>query len=247
MNISDTKFDLGRIRFQFVLDEWKRLVPQHQWILQLGNDSIEEKVPAYADAMLPAIGLLDEESWQVMRRNIAERYNTGKDGGGRGSHQVFDLLDEALAYQHLVDMGFEQVRLQSRSKVKGVTSPDIRFFARGQQYCCEVKSIGESDENRKRFEKQIGFDPRIYERLDDRFFAKLNDVTEVARNQIARSGLEGLVYLIVRFDDYTGRHASTYRGQIDAFFDEQPLKDNLIVRCGRNSFIQPIIRIQKLY
>ncbi len=213
----------------------------------MGKDSIEDVDPAYANAVLPAIGLLDDESWQVMRRNVAERYNTGNDGGGRGSHQVFDLLDEALAYQHLVDMGFEDVRLQPRLKAKGVTSPDIRFFTRGRQYCCEVKSIGESDANHKLFEEQSGFDPRIYERLDDQFFAKLNDVIKVARNQIARSGLEGLVYLIVRFDDFTGRYASTYRGQIDAFFDEQPLKDNVIVRFGRNSFMQPIIRIQKLH
>jgi hypothetical protein len=95
---------------------------------------------------------------------------------------------------------------------------------------CEVKSLSISNDEIVRRNKGIVYDGTVHARLDDGFINKFCDAVQQARRQIGALGSNGLVYLVVRFDDITLDYYRIYRKQ-------------LIDTCRKNGFDNLFIKI----
>ena len=152
---------------------------------------------------------LDEQSWRetedkALRHFLDHRKGQLKQG-------FFNQINEAFAYEHLIRRGCQNVRVLQED---GNTKPDIAYVENGQQRFCEVKTIGISQEQLARWEAGGAFSGSIYAQLSDGFINKLNSTLSKACEQIATQGGDGLVFLIVLFDDFTMMYYDTYRSQI---------------------------------
>ena len=130
--------------------------PDDWWITALNvirdneDDIFSDQLKIYSDSL----DLLDEESWEIIRDKAATSFSqTIK---RRGKQPFFNLLNEALAYEYLVEANCENVSLV-KEHGKGKV-PDIRFSKDGSDYYCEVKTIGTSEEELDRAEKEEIFD-----------------------------------------------------------------------------------------
>jgi hypothetical protein len=120
---------------------------------------IQRHYRSYNDAMM----LLDEESWNILRRKAIKHFPDERKG--QRKEAFFNQLNEAFAYRYLLRRGCEKVRFIKEGKEK---RPDISFVDRGMQSYCEVKTIGISDNEITRRETRGIQDGGIYLNLSAR-------------------------------------------------------------------------------
>ena len=108
---------------------------------------------------------MDMSSW----KNLKERAfpYLCKFDNGRGWQQLISILNEAYAYKYLIDIGCEKVAFIPTQKEK---TPDLEGYLQNQMVLCEVKSIGESDNEADRRAEQKVRNSSI--KLSDEFFLK---------------------------------------------------------------------------
>ena len=138
-------------------------------------------------------------------------------------------MNEAFAYRYLVRMGHRKLRFVREGSTK---SPDISFLNhQGMQSYCEVKSLGISDDeiNGRRSQKCV--DSSVYFSLSDGFLRKFCGAVDAARQQICGLGCQGLVYIIIDFDDFTLDYYQSYRKQL-VTFSKKKVFDDLFIRIG---------------
>lgn len=156
-----------------------------------------------------ALMVLDDESWNILKNKAIQHYLDHRKG--QRKQGFFNQLNEAFAYRYLVRRGFHDVRLIGEG---ARTSPDIRFVVHNTQNYCEVKTLGISDDEIDRRSSGNVIDGAIYVSLNDGFLNKFCDAVATARKQIQAWGPDGLVYIIVSFDDIASDYYQNYRKQL---------------------------------
>jgi hypothetical protein len=124
---------------------------------------------------------LDEDAWKSLRTE-ASQYLSAKDERGRDWQQLFDILNQAYAYNHLKEIGCSSIRFIPRSKPNGVRTPDLEGSRGFERVICEVKTISISDAEVDSRRHLIAQDEECL--VDERFFRKLNSVIGNARSQL---------------------------------------------------------------
>src|SRR3974390_3112899 len=109
---------------------------------------------------------LDASSWKILKKKAVDHYMNQR--RGQRKQGFFNQLNEAFAYRYLCRRGFRRVRFIQEGAQK---TPDIRFSDHGILKCCEVKTIGISDDEIKRRSSNSVFDGSNYISLILRFDA----------------------------------------------------------------------------
>lgn len=165
-----------------------------------------------------AMRKLDDASWQFLKRKAIVHFPGCKPGGSQRPGQLkqdfFNHLNEAFAYEFLVRSGRSSVRFVEKNNE---THPDIAYQEHGTERYCEVKTMGISDDEIGRRSSERVVDRSDYRQLSVGFLSKLDKDLLHAGNQIASQGGTGLVYVVVRLDDFTLTHYATYRAQLVKF------------------------------
>lgn len=164
---------------------------------------------------------LDDDAWRFLR-NEASPLVMWKDPRGRGWEPLFNILNQARAYNYLNRMGCASVRFIPRSRAR---TPDLEAVLNAQVVLCEVKSINISaDELRARREPIVR---EIAMQLGPGFFKKLRSDIEQAETQLSTYNNSGLarriVYFNLQFDDFLAEFKKTYFRQIDEFLLPNPV------------------------
>ena len=166
---------------------------------------------------------LDAEAWGYLK-NEASPYLIRRDPR-RGWQQLFDILNQARAFNHLKFIGYSTVRFVPRADEKKKRTPDLEGTLGRDRALCEVKTINISqDEAEARAKSTVR---SIATELNNGFFGKLRfDITE-AGSQLRAYDPDWLarhyVYFNLCFDDFLGEYKERYFRQIDEY-----LSDNLI-------------------
>lgn len=182
-----------------------------------------------------ALDCLDPESFSILKNKICMNFKGEKEqkSDGRGKHQMFDLMNEAFAYEFLLNRRAENVTfLQEKNKNK---KPDIKFEQCGSVGYCEVKTIHISDKQLEFYKNQESIDNLIaYERLNEQFFKKLSNTLSTAQNQLKSTNRidHFFIYLIIHFDDFTLEFYQTHEKQIIDFFEQNHPDIEIYVRVG---------------
>ena len=167
---------------------------------------------------------LDGDAWEFLKSE-ASPYLVRKDQGGRGWQQLFDILNQARAYNYLKTVGASNIRFIPRAKQRRVRTPDLEGVLDAGTVLCEVKTINIS---RKEVRARNEFTLRnIATRLDDGFLHKLkSDITE-AKEQLhaydATFGVRHYVYINLCFDDSLGEYKEEYFRQVDRYLSSHPV------------------------
>lgn len=167
---------------------------------------------------------LDDESWQILKHKALQHYLDHRKG--QRKQGFFNQLNEAFAYRYLVNKGFKDVRFIREGKKK---KPDIKFTFKNMQNYCEVKTLGLSNDEITRRSTMIAYDGSVYLYLSNGFLNKFRDAVISARQQIHTLGPNGLIYMIILFDDIALDYYQNYRKQLITFSKKQGF-DNLFIK-----------------
>jgi len=173
-----------------------------------------------------ALMVLDDDSWLILKSKALRHYFDHRNG--QKKQGFFNQLNEAFAYRYLVTNGFDNVRFIKESKEK---SPDIKFTGHDGQSYCEVKTLGISNDEINRRHITTVCDGSIHGNLSDEFLKKFCDAVNTAKRQICAFGPNGLVYVIIKFDDIALDYYKNYRKQLTTFSDIHGF-DDLFVKIG---------------
>ena len=207
---------------------------------------------------------LDPDAWAFLK-DKAQRYLTVKDSNGRGWQQLFDILNEAYAYNFLKDDGCSNVKFIQESSL---SSPDLKAEKDGCKVLCEVKTINISDDEvfalNEACKRREGTataitdpitgrpDPNIInklartvkDKLSEGFFSKLMSDINAAKTQMDAyadgTNVRRIVYIIVNFD-FWGEYKKCYYLQIDQYLAKDlPPGIEVVFLNQRTPFHEPI-------
>ena len=152
---------------------------------------------------------LDLTSWHELKRKAIGHFRNHRPG--QLKQGFFNQLNEAFAYQYLIRRGYRNVAILPED---GNTTPDLFYFAAGYQRFCEVKTIGISEDEIGRREAEQSFDATTYSDLSEGFVNKFTGHLTQAQRQIASRGSDGLIFVVVQFDDFTLQYYDRYRAKL---------------------------------
>ena len=161
---------------------------------------------------------LDGGAWGFLKSEVSP-YLIRRDQSGRGWQQLFDILNQAYAYNYLKGIGCSSVRFIPRSGELSKRTPDLEGRLDSCRVLCEVKTINTSDhEVQARRESTVR---NITSQLNEGFFRKLRSDIAEAKKQLsaydATPGTQYFVYFNVCFDDFFGDYKEEYFQQIDQY------------------------------
>ena len=225
-------------RFRELVAGTRKSCPDDDFFANFENNcrtpTVRKHYRCYNDALMT----LDDESWNILKQKAINHFQNERDG--QRKQGFFNQLNEAFAYRYLLHQGFKYVRLIKEGKSK---SPDIRFVDRGAKSYCEVKTVGISDDEIRRRAGGSVHDGAVYFALSTGFLDKLADDITRAWKQIHSLGDNGLVFVLVQFDDLALDHYRRYRKQLTEFSQTRGL-GNLILKVGhrgnRRICIKPV-------
>ncbi len=183
---------------------------------------------------------LDDDAWEHLKQE-ALPFLTTRDKRGRGWQQLFNILNEARAYNYLKSLGCTNLHFIPRSHER---SPDLEGSLVPDRVLCEVKSIGISDE-------EISFRTGPLKArslpiaLTDSFLKKLRATVETAKQQLLtfdddRAAVH-FIYLNVSFDDFLAELKEAYFKQIDDDLAKTPVTGIKLVICNEHTpFYKPL-------
>ncbi|MCU7863659.1 MAG: hypothetical protein KZQ92_06745 [Candidatus Thiodiazotropha sp. (ex Lucinoma borealis)] len=210
------------------LDDW--WLNDLKIVIKNEEDFLLDQLNIYSNAL----EVLDIESWVVIREKvvIAFKQNTKR----RGKQQFFNLLNEVLAYEYLIEANYQSVTLLRENGIE--KTPDIKFFKNETECYCEVKTIGNSEEELDRTENMESFNDSTYSKLGDGFFKKLSSTLDFAIDQLYSDTPHNIIYVIVKFDDFVGPYYETYKQQVSEFLIAMYPNTQVLIRAGlENRFI----------
>lgn len=160
---------------------------------------------------------LDDQAWEHLKKEAAPHL-ASRDKKGRGWQQLFDILNEARAYNYLRSIGCTRVRFIPRSRER---SPDLEGAHASDRVLCEVKTINTSDEEiaaRRGPPKARSLPINV----TPGFLKKLRSTVEAAKQQMLdydpNGGAVHLVYLNVLFDDFFAERKEAYFQQMTSIW-----------------------------
>jgi hypothetical protein len=172
---------------------------------------------------------LDAEAWAFLKSEALPRLSAPHPA--RRWHQLFDTLNEAKGYNHLVSIGCKNIRFIPRAKTNKVQTPDLLGFLGAAIVLCEVKTINVSDDEVERF--ATGGVGTTLPYLEKEFFDKLSSVIRTAASQLLAfdkgSADRRIVYVVFNFDDRFHECADAYREQIKAYIAHASLPNVEVV------------------
>jgi hypothetical protein len=185
---------------------------------------------------------LDPEAWRFLKDEAA-RYLMVRHRR-RGWQQLFDILNQARAYNYLVRSGCSDVGFIPRLAKQGVETPDIEAMAGSQKIVCEVKTINISDDE-ARLRGTPGIGRRKATALSDGFFSKLESDIAKAVKQLSAydptSAARRVVYFNVCFDDHVAEYKEEYFRQIDAYLLQNPFPGvEIVFHNDHTAFYKPL-------
>jgi len=218
----------------------------------LQNEGKRRKCLPYEDALQS----LDSAAWEFIK-NKADKYLTKwDDKNARGQQQLFDILNEALAYSFLKkEVGCSNIQFIPESN-KGPQTPDLEGtlgHTKVTKVICEVKTINISeDEAFTRREMSLWFRPRCNQpprELEQGFFDnKIKEKIEYAKKQIKEyakgNETRNIVYIIINFDDMWETHKEQYFQQIDDFLSKNIIQGIEIVFHNKRTVSNEIITME---
>ncbi len=165
---------------------------------------------------------LDPDAWAVLKTE-ALPYLTRKDSNGRGWQQLFDILNQARAYNYLTGIGCSNVRFVPRSNSE---TPDLEGMLNGQRVLCEVKTINPSTEEVRA--RQSPAARKIKNYLEDGFFRKFQSDINKAKKQMSAydsiNQARRIVYFNLSFDDFFETCKEEYCQQIADYLSDYPVE-----------------------
>jgi hypothetical protein len=159
-----------------------------------------------------ALMLLDNKSWSVLSEKAINHFRDERKG--QRKQGFFNQLNEAFAYRYLLRRGFKDIQFIKETKGK---TPDISFVDRGTVGYCEVKTIGISDAEINRRETPGVHDGRVYFNLSVKIQRTLESDIREAWAQIHSVGENGLIFVLIRFDDIASDYYERNRKQLTEF------------------------------
>ncbi len=160
-----------------------------------------------------ALGSLDEASWETLRHKAMRSFVAGT--SRRGKQALFDQLNEAFAYRHLVNKGYKEVAFVPEQQREGLKTPDLTFLRGAERRYCEVKTINRSDAQIVRDDSKDVFDTSLlYSELGQGFERKLTDDIAKAIAQLRSRCWNGMVYVLVQSDDWALNSLSAHVAQV---------------------------------
>ena len=168
-----------------------------------------------------ALRILDKTSWQLLKQKAIKHYFDHRPG--QLKQGMFNQLNEAFAYSFLVRRGYSDIHFVPEDSQN--RRPDLTYHKNGVQRYCEVKTICVSKDEIGRREDGKFHDRSVYQQLSKEFLRKLGDHLCEAQEQIALQGSNGLVYVVVRFDDFNLTNYPAYRKQLVNFLYEHPVPE----------------------
>ena len=186
---------------------------------------------------------LDPAAW-VFLKGEAQRYLTKPNSSGRGYQQLISMLNQAWAYNYLVDIGCQRLAFIPSGTSNGQETPDLKGEVDGRRVLCEVKTIGVSDEEAAR-RKSHGAGSTV-STLAPGFFNKLTCTLLKAGSQMksydSAVGIKRIAFVAIDFDDFLGEYKEDYYAQIDGHLAANPVSDMEVVFFNsRTAFHRPII------
>jgi len=179
---------------------------------------------------------LDDVAWAFLKEE-ARPYLMRKDKKGRGWQQLFNILNQASAYNFLrQQLGCATVRFVPRDP--NMETPDLEGKTGSCTVLCEVKTIAVS-------EIEItarcgGTGSYTGPGLGEGFFTKLLADIDKARNQmVAYSGdspTRKIAYITIEFDDSLGEYTDAHYLQIDGFLEGRHLAAEVVFFNRQTAF-----------
>jgi hypothetical protein len=164
---------------------------------------------------------LDPDSWQALKSEARPRLT--RPDPKRGWQQLIDILNQARAYNYLVELGCSGVRFVPRGRKK---TPDLEGTLDTRKVLCEVKTINISEQEAKRRNEGQGGYTSIY--LDEQFLKKVTSALGTAKSQVESYDVGGnsmrIVFLIINFDDSFAEYKADYYSQIDKYLASEPVQ-----------------------
>src|SRR5262245_2362158 len=84
---------------------------------------------------------LDVASWAFVKKEVSPYLSTKDEKHGRGWEQLFNIINQARAYNFLKTLGCSRVHFIPPSRDKGVETPDLQGSLDDMLVLCEVKTI----------------------------------------------------------------------------------------------------------
>ncbi len=172
---------------------------------------------------------LDSAAWAYLKAEAVSRL-MARDVK-RGWQALFDILNQAKAYNYLKGLGCTNIAFIPVSRAKGRQTPDLEAELNSVKVLCEVKTINISEEEAAR--RQSGGVGTSTDRLEEGFFSKLTSVLSVAKAQMLAYGAayttNNIAYVVVNFDDSLHEYSDRYQIQIDQYIAGDPVPELGIV------------------
>ena len=211
-----------------MINKVEEVYPQDQWIKDFRLLENDECFLPKIDKYEEALAVLSDKSWRLIEIKTIESFK--QNIKRRGKQAFSNHLNEALAYMFLKDFGFEKIEFIQENNNK--KSPDIEFYEDDIKYYCEVKTIGESEQQLNIYENNETNDDGMYEYLGKPFFNKLKATINKAVEQIPSKSKKNIVFIVMRFDDFTNMYYKNYKTQILEFLDTNYPDISVHIRSG---------------
>jgi hypothetical protein len=180
---------------------------------------------SYYAAYDRALAELDSASLEELSRKAIAHFLDHR--LGQKKQGFFHQVNEAFAYRYLVRSGYTNVTVMKEGRT---TQPDLSYKISDRQQFCEVKTIGISEDEISRRHSDRAFTAN-YHCLSEGFLNKLSHDLRQAQKQIQTRGQDGLIFVIVNFDDFTMTYYPQHRRQIRDFLELHTVK-NVYIKAG---------------
>jgi hypothetical protein len=166
---------------------------------------------------------LDTAAWNHLKADVPELIAVRDPS--RGWQALFDILNQAKAYNYLQRIGCTNIAFIPRARAKGQKTPDLKAELGLVNVLCEVKTINVSEDEATR--RQTGGVGTSTDRLESGFFRKLTSDLTRAKAQMAAHGADSatkmIAYVIINFDDLLHEYADRYELQINQYMVRTPV------------------------
>jgi hypothetical protein len=173
---------------------------------------------------------LDQVAWNHLKKDVKPLLE--KKHCTRGWQGLFDKLNQAKAYNHLVSIRCTNVRFVPESKQPRQKTPDLEGTRGVQRVLCEVKTVNPSEEEVEDRNLELSVrNPQ--DLLNEKFFAKLTSILDRARAQLAACDSQEitkkLIFIVLNYDDRLHEYAENYSRQLGEFLEKSKVRDSEIV------------------
>jgi len=169
------------------------------------------------------LAALDGRSWDGFHARATGKLVARQRDKGRGWQDLFDVLNEAVAYAYLAARGAQEIRFLPTAR--NTKTPDLAASLTGRTMLCEVKTINVSAkqaDHQARVARGEIFGSKVNSELPEnwlqKFQAKIEDALEQLKSHDQRESTF-VIFIAINFDDRIGDYHDRHFMQLDDFLD----------------------------